>query len=178
MSSTSTPRWLLLLAASACANPSPPRAHDSAAQPAHVAGGRDGAATSAENVPTLPAADSGPTDSAARMNITAGSKVFTLTLVDNETTRAFTAMLPLTVNMSELNSNEKYYDLPRDLPADASKPGKIEAGDVMLYGSNTLVLFYKSFSTSNSYTRIGKVDDATGLAAALGSRGVTVTFAF
>ena len=59
------------------------------------------------------------------MNIIVGSKAFTVTLVNNETTRAFKVMLPLTVNMSELNSNEKYYDLPHDLPADASRPGTI-----------------------------------------------------
>ena len=46
----------------------------------------------------------------------------------------------------------------------------------MLYGSNTLVLFYKSFSTRYSYTKIGKVDDSAGLEAALGSGDAVVTF--
>jgi len=110
------------------------------------------------------------------MRITVGSKVFTATLSDNATATTFKTMLPLTVNMTELNHNEKYADLAGDLPRKASNPGTIHTGDLMLYGTNTLVLFYKTFSTSYSYTRIGKVDDPSGLADALGARNVTVTF--
>jgi hypothetical protein len=112
----------------------------------------------------------------SRMRITVGSKVFTATLSDTATTKAFKAMLPLAVKMNDLNANEKYVDLADDLPRQASNPGTIHAGDLMLYGANTLVLFYKTFSTSYSYTRIGKVDDVTGLAAVLGSGNVTVRF--
>jgi len=111
-----------------------------------------------------------------KMKITVGAKVFTATLNDNETAKAFKAMLPLTVNMSELNGNEKYFDLSKSLAVNSSNPGTIQSGDLMLYGSRTLVLFYKSFSTSFSYTRIGRIDSISGLAETLGSGNVIVKY--
>lgn len=111
-----------------------------------------------------------------KITISAGGATFTATLADNETARAFARMLPLTLDMSELNGNEKYYYLDSRLPTDSSNPGTINTGDIMLYGSDCLVLFYKTFNTSYSYTRIGKVDNPQQLEAALGRGAVTVTF--
>jgi len=111
-----------------------------------------------------------------KLNITVGTRVFTATLQENATVDAFKKMLPMTITMSELNSNEKYFELPNNLPTAPFNPTTIQNGDLMLYGARTLVLFYKSFSTSYSYSRLGKVDDTTGLASALGSGKVTVTF--
>ena len=90
-----------------------------------------------------------------------GDKEFTATLLVNPTTTAFKSMLPLTMNMTELNGNEKYFDLAKSLPTNASNPGKINAGDLLLYGSKTLVLFYEAFSTSYSYTRLGRSEEHT-----------------
>lgn len=111
-----------------------------------------------------------------KIKIKVGSKTFNAALLDNNTGNAFKEMLPLTINMSELNGNEKYYDYPNSLPTNASNPGTIKNGDLMLYGSKTLVLFYQSFPTSYSYTRLGTVDNSSGLASALGSGNVTVSF--
>lgn len=111
-----------------------------------------------------------------KLKVTIGSSVFFGTLQDNSTTTAFKAMLPMTLNMMELNRNEKYAELSRDLPTNASNPGTIKTGDLMFYGSNTLVLFYKTFSTSYSYTKLGRIDDVKGLADAVGSGNVTVIF--
>jgi hypothetical protein len=95
--------------------------------------------------------------------ITAGSKKFNLSLYDNEAAKKFATLLPLTVNMSELNGNEKYCYLSESLPTKSERPSGIQKGDLMLYGSDCLVLFYESFSTSYSYTALGKIDDPEGL---------------
>lgn len=111
-----------------------------------------------------------------QLRLRIGSETFTATLSDNPTTTAFVAQLPLTVSMVELNGNEKYYDLPQGLPTNAINPGTIQAGDLLLYNSNTLVLFYETFSTSYRYTRMGRVNNPAGLATALGRGNATVTF--
>ena len=46
----------------------------------------------------------------------------------------------------------------------------------MLYGSNCLVLFYQNFSTSYSYTPLGRIKNPSLLAQALGSREAVVHF--
>lgn len=111
-----------------------------------------------------------------KIKIKAGSTSFTATISNSSTSAAFKAMLPMTLNMIELNGNEKYADLHQNLPVNASNPGTIQTGDLMLYGTSTLVLFYKSFPTSYNYTRLGRIDDVTGFAAAVGSGNVTVTY--
>ena len=111
-----------------------------------------------------------------QLQITVGDKRFAATLNDNETARALIQMLPLTLRMSEMNGNEKYYYFSDSLPADAGRPSEIQAGDLMLYGSDCLVLFYESFSTSHRYTTIGRIDDPAGLSEALGAREAAVSF--
>lgn len=111
-----------------------------------------------------------------QIKITVGAKSFVATLSDNETAKAFIALLPMAVTMNELNGNEKYHYLSGNLPASPSNPSTIQNGDLMLYGSNCIVLFYETFNTSYSYTQIGAVDNPTGLKAALGSNNPTVRF--
>lgn len=110
-----------------------------------------------------------------RVKIRIGSGTFTATLLNNATVTAFKKQLPITLSMRELNGNEKFADLPNALPTNATNPGTIQTGDLMLYGANTLVLFYETFRTAYTYTKLGRIDNPAGLAAALGSGSVTIT---
>ena len=97
------------------------------------------------------------------VKISIDSKEYIINLEDNETVKSFIELLPLDFNMQELNGNEKYVYLDKSLPTSLSNPRRINAGDVMLYGNNCLVIFYKSFDTSYSYTKIGHIDDLENL---------------
>lgn len=90
-------------------------------------------------------------------------KEYIINLEDNETARSFVNMLPQEFNMNELNGNEKYIYLDNTLPTNPSDFKRINAGDVMIYGNNCLVIFYKSFDTSYSYTKIGHIDNLDNL---------------
>ena len=110
------------------------------------------------------------------MNLSINGRQFAVTLADNETARAFAALMPTKLEMSDLHGNEKYHYLGTSLPSRPENPGRIRAGDLMLFGDDCVVLFYKDFNTSYSYTRIGRLKDAERLAATVGRGVVMVDF--
>ena len=102
---------------------------------------------------------------------------FTATIEDTAAGRGLLSRLPLTLSMDELHGNEKYCYTGEPFDGEQSVPGTIEAGDLMVFGSDCLALFYETFSNGGwSYARVGKIDDPTGLAEACGSGAATVTF--
>ena len=144
-----------------------------------VGGGREAGQDSRLGSPAVAAPDAAPPSlrqEESRMWMTVGERRFAITLTDNAAARGFAAQLPLTLDMSELHGNEKHAELPKALQASESRPGTIRNGDLMLYGTDTLVVFYKTFQSSYSYTRLGRVDDFSDLPQALGPRGVRVVF--
>lgn len=109
--------------------------------------------------------------------LTIGEQEFVASLEDNNTTRAFVKMLPLTLNMSDYNRNEKVIGLSEPIRSDsASYPGTVYVGDIMCYSNDSLVIFYDTFSSSFSYVKMGHIEDVEGYVEALGSKDVEVTF--
>lgn len=93
-------------------------------------------------------------------------------LEDNSTVSALVKMLPLELSMDDLNNNEKYAYLDESLPTNTYSPKHIEAGDVMLFGDNCLVIFYESFDTVYDYSKIGHIDNMPKL----DSKNISVSF--
>ena len=112
-----------------------------------------------------------------KMIVEVGGKHFTATLEDNKAADTLAEMMqedPVTVQMSDYGGFEKVGDLGTDLPT-SNRQTTTQAGDIVLYQGNQIVIFYGS--NSWSYTRLGRIDDLTGWETALGDGDATVTFA-
>ena len=115
-------------------------------------------------------------ESGTKVKIKVGSKSFNAVFYDNDTSKVFLESMPMKLKMSELNGNEKYRYLSKDFPTNEKRVKRVRAGDIMLYGSDCLVVFYKSFNTTYEYTKVGRIKNPKGLKKAAGKKTVTVTF--
>ena len=106
------------------------------------------------------------------MKVIIDEKEYIINLEDNETAKSFVNYLPQELIMNDLNGNEKYVYIDISLVTNSYNPIHIEKGDVMLFGDNCLVIFYKSFDTSYIYTKIGHIDNLDNL----GNGSITVRF--
>lgn len=114
------------------------------------------------------------------MRVTVGDTVLTATLADNSSAQALKDLLaerPLTINMSDYGNMEKVGPIGQSLPEN-NEQITTEAGDIILYLGNSLVIYYDT--NSWNFTRIGKINDVTQeeLKSILGEGNVTVTFEF
>ena len=111
-----------------------------------------------------------------KLKIIIGGQTFDAVLEDNAAAKKFAEKLPLEISMTELNGNEKYYRFGERFPSNDSRFSTIHEGDLLLWSSNTVVLFYKTFSSGYSYTRLGKISNTGGLSNAVGRGNITVRF--
>lgn len=109
-----------------------------------------------------------------KMNVQVGVSAFSATLEDNAAVDALKEMMregPVTISMRDYSGFEKVGSLGRSLPT-SDRQTTTQAGDIVLYTGNQIVMFYGS--NSWSYTRLGRIDDLTGWEEALGNGNVTV----
>ena len=97
------------------------------------------------------------------MKVVIDNKEYRVILEDNETVDELLHLLPKSYVMKDLNNNEKYTYMEESLKINPVNPKKINKGDIMLFGDNCLVIFYKSFITTYSYTKIGHIDNLEDL---------------
>lgn len=92
--------------------------------------------------------------------------VINATLLDNDTTRDFVALLPLTLTLTDYNNTEKISDLPKKLSrkgAPSTMTPKV--GDITYYAPwGNLAIFYRDFGNSPGLIKLGVID-GDGIAA-------------
>ena len=97
-------------------------------------------------------------DMTEKLYITIGNQTLPVTLVKNNATEALMAALaanPITYEADDYGGFEKVGALGISLPTN-NQQLTTQAGDVILYSGNQIVLFYGS--NSCSYTRLGRIE--------------------
>src|SRR3954454_6848844 len=107
--------------------------------------------------------------SETRIRLTVGDTAFTATLLDNDSSRDFMAMLPLDLTLTDYAGTEKVSDLPRRLSTtDAPDGTDPDVGDITYYAPRGhLAIFYRHFDYSRVLLKLGSIDGDTELLAGL-----------
>ena len=131
--------------------------------------------TMAENIEHSSQEDNGRT-MLQEMKLKIGDREITVAWEENESVEALTELVssqPLTIGMSMYGGFEQVGPIGTSLPRNDVQT-TTEAGDIVLYSGNQIVVFYGS--NSWSYTRLGHITDksAEQLKELLGNGNVTI----
>ncbi|WBS04897.1 cyclophilin-like fold protein [Pseudoduganella sp. SL102] len=107
-----------------------------------------------------------------------GTPVF-VTLDDNQTSRDFIAMLPLTLTLEDYAATEKVADLPRRLSTAGAPAAMVpRTGDVTYYAPwGNLAIFYKDGHHSPGLIRLGGIGEQVALFRRTAPLRATITLA-
>lgn len=94
-----------------------------------------------------------------KLTVNGNEEVF-VNLDDNQASRDFLEMLPLTLTFEDFNSTEKIANLPNELSTEGQPSGYIpEIGDFAYYAPwENISVFYKDFRYSNSLYKLGTIE--------------------
>lgn len=123
----------------------------------------------------------GPDDTSAqegdmeKFELRVGDASFAGVLASSKAGKDMASRLPMKIHMRELNGNEKYCYTGRSFPGAARTPERTSAGELWAFSGDCLVLFYEDHRNDGyEYVYVGRLDDPTGLADALGAGDVEV----
>lgn len=99
----------------------------------------------------------------ARIKLTVDGNEIYVNLDDNQASREFLGMLPLTLTFEDFNSTEKIATLPDELSTEGLPSGYTpEVGDFSYYAPwGNISVFYKDFRYSNSLYKLGTIESGT-----------------
>ncbi len=103
-------------------------------------------------------------------------KTFTVSLDDNKAVKELVEILKekdLTLTLSDYGGFEKVGSLGKRLTT-SNKHITTNAGDIVLYNGDQIVIFYGS--NTWSYTKLGKVDNLSEWSKVLGDSYIEITF--
>ena len=129
-----------------------------------------------EQTETSLSTDTKETSEMTTIQIIINGQEFEAELYDNEAAQQFREMLPLQLDMDDLHDNEKFFYFSDSFNTADQEMKEIHEGDLLIYDSKCLVLFYENLETRYKYTPLGKISDTAGLKEALGAGTVSVSF--
>ena len=100
----------------------------------------------------------------ARIKLTVnGNEEIFVNLDDNQASRDFLEMLPLTLTFEDFNNTEKIATLPNELSTEGQPSGYIpKTGDFAYYAPwGNISVFYKDFRYSDSLYKLGTIESGT-----------------
>ena len=123
-----------------------------------------------------------PSDTRARQAKTIKIRIdvkgtrLTATLDDNEASKDFGSMLPLTLTLEDYNRTEKIANLPERLSTKGAPEGIDPAvGDIAYYAPwGNLAIFYKDFGYSRGLVKLGRIDAEADVFQRSGELQVTI----
>lgn len=124
----------------------------------------------------------GITDQQARImkiRIDLGDTVVTATLDDNDTSRDFVSLLPLTLTLTDYADTEKISDLPKRLSTQGAPSGSDPSvGDLAYYAPwGNLALFYRDAPYASGLVRLGRIDGSADVLRRTGSLSAKIDVA-
>lgn len=98
-------------------------------------------------------------ESHMKICLSAGNTVLRATMLDNETSRDFISLLPLTVTFKDYAGTEKITYLPRRLSSKGAPAGTDPSiGDIAYYAPwGNIAIFYQDFGFSEGLIKLGHI---------------------